>query len=93
MLGMIFDLDKSNVMRDIRYLEPAVKSSIPIPAKKYGRYKMYFQRYFCHNCNVTFNDKTGTIFHYSHISLSSWFVFRLAVLYRLTSIGNLNQGD
>ena len=29
MLGMmIFDLDKSNVMRDIRYLEPAVKQSI-----------------------------------------------------------------
>ena len=35
MLGMVFDLDKSNVMRNIRYLEPAVKSSIPIPAKKY----------------------------------------------------------
>ena len=35
MLGMIFDLNKSNVMRDIRYLEPAVKHSIPIPAKKY----------------------------------------------------------
>ena len=34
---MIFDLDKSNVMRNIRYLEPAaVKSSIPIPAKKYA---------------------------------------------------------
>ena len=36
MLGMIFDLDKSNVARDIRYLEPAVKQSIPIPAKKYA---------------------------------------------------------
>ena len=36
MLGMIFDLDKSNVMRDIRYLEPAVRKSIPIPAKKYA---------------------------------------------------------
>ena len=35
MLGMIFDLDKSNVSRNIRYLEPAVKCSIPIPAKKY----------------------------------------------------------
>ena len=32
-LGMIFDLDKSNVMRDIRYLEHAIKQSIPIPAK------------------------------------------------------------
>ena len=36
LLGMIFDLDKSNVMRDIKYLEPAVKKSIPIPAKKYA---------------------------------------------------------
>jgi len=35
MLGMIFDLDKSNVCRDIRYMEPAIKQSIPIPAKKY----------------------------------------------------------
>ncbi len=34
--GMIFDLNKSNVVRDIRYLEPAVKQSIPIPAKKYA---------------------------------------------------------
>ena len=33
---MIFDLDKSNVMRNIIYLEPAVKQSIPIPAKKYA---------------------------------------------------------
>ena len=36
MPGMIFDLDKSNVCRDIRYLEPAVKQSIPIPSKKYA---------------------------------------------------------
>ena len=34
--GMIFDLDKSNVMRDIKYLEHAVKKSIPIPTKKYA---------------------------------------------------------
>ena len=33
-LGMIVDLDKSNGMRDIKYLEPAVKCSIPIPTKK-----------------------------------------------------------
>ena len=36
LLGMIFDLDKSNVMRDIKYLEYAVKKSIPIPTKKYA---------------------------------------------------------
>ena len=38
---MIFDLDKSNVMRDIRHLEPAVKQSIPIPAKKYADSKKF----------------------------------------------------
>ena len=51
LLGMIFDLDKSNVMRDIKYLEPAVKKSIPIPAKKYADSKKLksledIQRYF-----------------------------------------------
>ena len=35
-LGMIFDLNKSNVGRDIKYLEPAIRKSIPIPAKKYA---------------------------------------------------------
>ena len=35
MLGIIFDLNKSNVMHDIRHLKSAVKQSISIPAKKY----------------------------------------------------------
>ena len=34
--GYLFDLDQSNVNRNIRYLEPAVKQSLPIPAKKYA---------------------------------------------------------
>jgi len=33
--GYLFDLDQSNVNRNIRYLEPAVKQSIPIPSKLY----------------------------------------------------------
>ena len=33
--GYLFDLDQSNVSRNIRYLEPAVKQSIPIPSKLY----------------------------------------------------------
>ena len=41
--------------------------------KRYGRYKICFQRYFCYRCRCTFNDKTGTVFHYSHIPLSKWF--------------------
>ena len=37
--GYLFDLDQSNVNRNIRYLEPAVKQSIPIPAKIYANSK------------------------------------------------------
>jgi hypothetical protein len=37
MVGYLFDLDHSNVLRDIRYLEPLVKDCIPIPEKVYGR--------------------------------------------------------
>ncbi len=42
--------------------------------KRYGRYRRIFQRYHCNECKHTFNDKTGTIFHYSHASLSEWFL-------------------
>lgn len=42
--------------------------------RRYGKYKRIFQRYYCNGCNRTFNDKTGTIFHYSHVSLSEWFM-------------------
>ena len=38
-LEMIFDLNKTNVMPDIRYLKPAVRQSIPIPTKKICRFK------------------------------------------------------
>ena len=31
-----------------------------------------FQRYLCKNCDRTFNDKTGTIFAHSKISLRRW---------------------
>ena len=29
---------------------------------------------YCNECKRAFNDKTGTIFHYSDISLSEWFL-------------------
>ncbi|MEM2761176.1 MAG: IS1595 family transposase [Nitrososphaerales archaeon] len=41
---------------------------------RYGKYKKIFQRYYCNECHHTFNDNTGTIFHYSHLSLSEWFL-------------------
>jgi len=34
--GFLFDLDQSNVHRDIRYMEPVVESCIPLPEKLYN---------------------------------------------------------
>ncbi len=39
LVGYLFDLDTANVYRDIKYLEPAVRECIPIPAKKYAETK------------------------------------------------------
>ena len=33
LVGFLFDLDQGNVYRDIRYLEPLVRRSVPIPKK------------------------------------------------------------
>lgn len=33
LLGFLFDIDQSNVYRNIKYLEPLVKTTIPIPQK------------------------------------------------------------
>lgn len=37
--GFLFDLDQSNVHRDIKYLEPLVKACIPLPEKLYKKTK------------------------------------------------------
>jgi hypothetical protein len=34
--GFLFDLDQSNVHRDILYMEPLVSSCIPLPKKLYN---------------------------------------------------------
>lgn len=34
--GFLFDLDQSNVHRDVRYMEPIVKNCIPIPSRMYN---------------------------------------------------------
>jgi len=39
MIGFLFDLDHSNVFRDMRMLEPMVRECIPIPQKMYQRAK------------------------------------------------------
>ena len=37
LVGCLFDLDQSNVLKNIRMLEPLVKECIPLPKKVYGR--------------------------------------------------------
>ena len=34
--GFLFDLDQSDVYRDIQYLEPPVNGIVPIPSKLYN---------------------------------------------------------
>jgi len=41
--------------------------------KKDGQYRSY-QKYLCKQCERWFNDKTGTVFHYSHTPLKKWFL-------------------
>jgi len=38
------------------------------------------KRYFCKACDRTFNDRTGTLFHYSRFSLREWFMIVLLFL-------------
>lgn len=37
LVGFLFDLDHSTVLRDIHMLEPLVRESLPLPKKVYGR--------------------------------------------------------
>ena len=43
--------------------------------KGHGNYGRGLKRCMCKDCSRTFNDKTGTIFHYSRLSLS-WLIGR-----------------
>jgi transposase-like protein len=42
--------------------------------KKDGHYGSSYQKYFCKACERSFNDKTGTLFHYSHTPINRWFL-------------------
>ncbi|HSF50594.1 MAG TPA: hypothetical protein VLA74_07530 [Nitrososphaeraceae archaeon] len=59
----------TSLLRKVRWKDyilcPHCKSN---NVKKDGHYRSY-QKYFCKQCERWFNDKTGTIFHYSHIHL------------------------
>ena len=65
----------TSVLREVRWK----KNSVICPRcqsyniKKDGLYRSY-QKYFCKHCKREFNDKTGTVFHYSHTPLKIWFL-------------------
>lgn len=48
--------------------------------KGHGNYGEGLKRYRCKTCGRTFNDKTGTPFHYSRLSLREWFTLILLFL-------------
>ncbi|MBI1658837.1 MAG: IS1 family transposase, partial [Thaumarchaeota archaeon] len=39
---------------------------------KYCLYQKNLQRYTCKDCCKTFNDKTGSLLHYKHVSIGNW---------------------
>ena len=47
--------------------------------KKNGCYRSY-QKFYCKCCKKNFNDKTDTIFHYSHTPLKKWFMVTVSIL-------------
>ena len=55
--------------------------------KKNGCYRSY-QKFYCKCCKKNFNDKTDTIFHYSHTPLRKWFIvlYLFFVLWPVCSI-------
>ena len=65
----------TSVLREVRWKKknmicPRCQSN---KVKKDGLYRWY-QKYFCKQCERWFNDKTGTVFHYSHTPLKIWFL-------------------
>jgi transposase-like protein len=48
--------------------------------KGHGNYGQGLKRYLCKSCGRTFNDKTGTPFHHSRLSLKEWFTLILLFL-------------
>lgn len=43
-----------------------------ISIKKNGKDSNGNQRYLCHDCHRSFNDKTGTFLHWSHMTIEQW---------------------
>jgi len=81
-LGLLSsEIDCSRLFRGVRWVNdvycPRCGSR---RVKGHGNYMCGLKRYYCKACRRTFNDKTGTIFHYSRLSLREWFTLILLFL-------------
>jgi len=56
---------------------------------RWCRYRDY-QRYMCKVCRRTFNDRTGTIFHYSRLSLRAWLILIILLILIHTSMNSIS---
>jgi Helix-turn-helix of DDE superfamily endonuclease len=55
--GFLFDLDQSNICRDIQKIEPLIRNYLPIPQKLYNITKRPkpIIHFLIHKSNITFN--------------------------------------
>ncbi|WP_394346014.1 transposase [Halorubrum sp. BOL3-1] len=62
----------ADLLQQVRWRDgiscPRCRSDRTVRNGSYGQ----FQRYFCKDCDRTFNGKTGTIFAHSKIALRKW---------------------
>jgi transposase-like protein len=74
----------ADLLRQVRWRDgvecPRCRSDLTV---RNGSYRVY-QRYLCKNCGRTFNDKTGTIFAHSKLSLKEWY-FTIYVFLRFNT--------
>jgi len=79
----------ANLLQQVRWRDgvtcPRCRSDRTV---RNGSYRE-FQRYFCKNCDRTFNDKTGTIFAHSKVALRLWLFSIYAFLRFNTSFSQL----
>jgi transposase-like protein len=76
----------ADLLQQVRWRDgvecPRCRSDLTV---RNGSYRV-FQRYLCKNCGRTFNDKTGTIFAHSKLSLKEWYFVIYVFLRFNTSI-------
>ena len=74
----------ADLLQQVRWRDgvecPRCRSDLAV---RNGSYRVY-QRYLCKNCGRTFNDKTGTIFAHSKLTLKEWY-FTIYVFLRFNT--------